>query len=181
MRNEYTVTKRLMKSWRKGFYFNSVSHFCVLCILCLYVIFMLYLPQLIDYIFYLCGIKGLPEITYSVEYYISHAFALFMLCFIYFMPYLSYIGQYNTYRKNYSVNRWQRVTDFTGGEIIVTDHRSVFKYQYRSITQVKEKRNRVIISLNSGTEIVVYKDAFVNGSWEECKRLISSKSSVKVK
>ena len=40
--------------------------------------------------------------------------------------------------------------------------------------EIKEKNNGVIIFLNHNTAIRLYKDAFVEGSWEECKEKINA-------
>ena len=178
MRNEYTVTKRLMKSWAKGWYFNySIDK---ILFVCCYTAFILFTPYLfINLVHFLVG-DDLESIHHMV-FVALHTEALLFLAFCLFLPRVSYVSQYNINRKNFSVESWKRVIDLTEEEIIVTDHKSLFKYQYRTITRVKERGNVVHIFLKSGTEIIIQKDAFVSGSWDECKRLISGKSSVKVR
>ena len=58
-------------------------------------------------------------------------------------------------------------------EIILTDHTSVSKLKYSNIEKIKEKNNVVMIFMNHNMALRLYKDAFVEGSWEECKKKIN--------
>ena len=77
--------------------------------------------------------------------------------------------------KIYGVTEWIRSVDFGDDEITVTDHNSVYKYRYTDIKRIKEKNESVIIFFKFNLVIKLYKDAFVTGSWEECKRMIAKK------
>ncbi len=178
MKNRYTITKKLMKSWAKGWWFNSADNMFVLLYACFWLAFALYVPYLFIQFFHFVSFEGLDS---QYLFYLYHPFALLYLLLIPFIPRIRCILKYNILRKNYSVKEWQRVTEFTEDEIIVTDYKSIFKYQYRTIRRVKERGNVVHIFLKSGTEIIIHKDAFVKGSWEKCKSLISRKSLVKIK
>ena len=181
MRNEYTITKKLMKSWAKGWCFNSAGNMFLLFLMCGLVAFAIYVPYLFFQFWHFLGYNKIPDLLYSFAFYAFHIEALLILLLIPFIPLMRRVTEYNIIRKNYSVKEWQRVTEFTEDEIIVTDHKSIFKYQYRTIRRVKERGNVVYIFLKSGTEIIIHKDAFVSGSWDECKKLISQKSRVKIK
>ena len=180
MKNKYTITKKLMKSWAKGWWFNSADNMFTLLYACFWSAFALYFPYLFIHLFYFLSVE-MPDLVYSAYSVMCHTGSLLFLLLIPFIPRIRCILKYNILRKNYSVKEWQRVTEFTEDEIIVTDHKSIFKYQYRTIRRVKERGNVVHIFLKSGTEIIIHKDAFVKGSWEKCKSLISRKSLVKIK
>ena len=182
MKNEYTITKRLMRSWAKGGYFNlnSTEVMKALFIICCGVALLLFTPYLLIYFFRFVTGDGLKSM-YPVIFGGFHTEALLFVFFFAFLPSLSYSIQYWNWCKNYNVKEWQRATELTEDEIIVKDHRSIFKYQYRTIRRVKVRGNVVHIFLKSGTEIIIHKDAFVSGSWDECKKLISQKSRVKIK
>ena len=47
--------------------------------------------------------------------------------------------------------------------------------KYENIKKIKVKNNVVMIFLNNNLAIRLYKDAFVEGSWDECKKMIDSK------
>ena len=177
MKNEYTVTKKLMKSWAKGAWFNSADNMLRLLFMCGALAFILYVPHLSIHLFRFMGYNKITDLLY----YIFHTEALVLFPLIPFAPRIWRVNEYNIIRKNYSVESWQRSIELTEDEIIVTDHKSLFKYQYRTITRVKERGNVVHIFLKSGTEIIIQKDAFVSGSWYDCKKLISQKSYVKIK
>jgi hypothetical protein len=181
MKNEYTITKRLMRSWAKGGWFNSADNMFRLLLVCFGTVVIIFLPYLFIHLFSFSSGDEIPDILYTFCFYSYHIGALLVLVLIPFAPRIWYVRKYNTFCKNYSVKEWQRVTEFTEDEIIVTDHKSIFKYQYRTIRRVKERGNVVHIFLKSGTEIIIHKDAFVKGSWEKCKSLISRKSLVKIK
>ena len=186
MRNEYTVTKRLMKSWAKGWYFNySIDKILLMLIfVCCYTPFILFTPYLFIHLFRFLSGVNVFEPAYPITILLFgpyHTMALLFIILILFVPRIAYVSQYITCCKNYSVESWQRSIELTDDEIVVTDYKSIFKYQYHTIRRVKERGNIVHIFLKSGTEIIIHKDAFVIGSWEECKSLISRKSSVKIK
>ena len=67
-----------------------------------------------------------------------------------------------------------RTTEFLEDEIVLTDHTSVSKLKYSNIKKIKEKNNIVMIFMNDNMAWRLYKDAFVEGSWEECKNIINS-------
>ncbi len=187
MKNEYMITKRMMKSWINGWWFNSTANTALLLFACFFgVVFFIFPSLFVHYFGYYATLKPL----YIALFAICYTGALFMLSFIPHTPRLAYANpyspnhQHNYYKtcsKNYCAKRWQRVIKLTENEIIVDDKYAVLKFEYSTIKRVKEKRNMVIIFLKSGFEIRLYKNAFVNGSWEACKKIISRKSSVKIR
>ena len=191
MKNEYTVTKRLIRSWENGWWFNSAANTALLIFTCISAILFFIFPQIFSYYFgYYATSNATLKSLYTALWYICHVGTLFLLLYtpsasriMYSNPY-SPNHQYNYYKtcsKNYCVKKWQRAIELTEDEIIVTDHNSVLRFEYSTIKRVKERRKSVIIFLKSGFEIRMYKNAFVEGSWEECKKLISRKSLVNVK
>ena len=78
------------------------------------------------------------------------------------------------YSQTYGVSEWIRSTEFTDDEIVLTDHTSVIKLQYANIQAIKEKGNVVMIFLNNNLAIRLYKNTFVEGSWDACKEKINA-------
>ena len=178
MKNEYTITKSLMKSWAKGYHLNSARNIIFLIIFC--------------YI----GIEGAlkcAEILYLLGYHVIY-FPEYLACviilgclvllsadIIFIHPHRVFSRAYKNYSQNYCVKEWQHVTEFLDDEIVVTDHNSVYRYKYINIKRVKDRGDFVIILFKGGFGDRIYKNAFTLGSWEECKKLISEKSRINVK
>ena len=79
------------------------------------------------------------------------------------------------FARTYGINEWLRTIEFLEDEIVLTDHTTVNKLQYHNIKKVIDKGNVVLILMNDNIAFRLYKDAFVEGSWEECKELLNSK------
>lgn len=178
MRNEYTITKSLMKSWAKGYHLNSARNIIFLIIFC-------YIG--------IVGALKCAEILYLLGYHVIY-FPEYLACviilgclvllsadIIFVHPHRVFTRAYKSYSQNYCVKEWQHVTEFLDDEIVVTDHNSVYRYKYINIKRVKDRGDFVIILFKGGFGDRIYKNAFTLGSWEECKKLISEKSRVNVK
>lgn len=164
MRNEYKVTKDLMKSWARDYYKNGGSYTVRLIVLILVAI---------------CEVECA---VYFLRFPIYHIFSLaaigifvFALYCIFLQPTVNYSKSYKMHSKIYGVSEWIRSTDFGDDEITVTDHSSVYKYRYVDIKRIKETDDGAIIFFKFNLAIRLYKDAFACGSWEECKKLIAEK------
>ena len=84
--------------------------------------------------------------------------------------------RYKYLAKTYGIDEWISSVEFLNNEIIVTEHIKKESYQYENITQFTERKDYVVILINNSTGIIVYKNAFLDGSWEECKALLNSKT-----
>ncbi len=104
--------------------------------------------------------------------------AFFLLVFsayrLFFLKFYFFAKRYKMLSKVYGVTEWLRTTEFTDEEIILSDHNSVCKLKYDNIKRIKEKGNNIIIYFNDNLSARLYKDAFVEGTWEECKAKINS-------
>ena len=77
--------------------------------------------------------------------------------------------------KMYGVVKWNHSIEFSDEYIVVTDHTRIERYRYETITKYVDRNDYVVIIINNSIGLSVYKNAFVTGSWEECKALIDSK------
>lgn len=172
MKNEYKITKELMKSWAKGYHFKSIHNIIGLIMGCC---IFLYGAIWSFEIYYLLGY----HIIYFPEYLAAEIILIFItllpLYMIFIRPTVLYTKTYKAYSKIYDVPEWTRTVEFTDTEIIVTDHTSVNKYLYKNLRGFKERKDHVIINFGHGTGARIYKNAFVEGTWEDCKKLISEK------
>ncbi len=163
MKNEYKITKELMKSWAKEYHLHGAANivgFIIWCVL---------------------GVIGIAGLIFSIALY-RDWFPIYMFSLFTFVAFFKlflarffvWSKKYKLYSTTYGVTEWMRTIEFLDNEIVFTDHTSVCKLQYGNIEKIKEKNNVVMIFMNNNTALRLYKDAFVEGSWEECKQKINS-------
>ena len=164
MKNEHKITKELMMSWTKE-YFLFRARDIILAILWSIVGLCGFIPLMA-----LVLVGGdLIDWILSIVLIILAAYKLFIGRFVYISK------RYKMFAKTYGVDEWLRTIEFLEDEILLTDHTTVNKLQYRNIKKVIEKGNVVLVLMNDNIAFRLYKDAFVEGSWEECKELLNSK------
>ena len=163
MKNEYKMTKKEMMSWAKEYHLPGAANIILFILWCVVLAMGLFLIVLLSLV-------GGELLNWSVAICITvlSAFRLF------FSRLIFYSNRYKVLSKTYGVSEWTRTTEFLDDEIVLTDHTSVMRFQYRNIKKIKEKNNVVIIFMNDNMGMRLYKDAFVEGSWEECKEKIQS-------
>ena len=163
MKNEYKITKKEIMSWAKEYHLHgaaNIIHFALWCVV---------------------GVIGLGLIIlYSfiggewVEWYLSTLFLFLSIFKLFFWRFVIWLKRYKLSSATYGVTEWTRTIEFLENEIVLTDHTSVSKLKYSNIKKIKEKNNKVMIFMNNNTALRLYKDTFVEGSWEECKDKIKS-------
>ena len=164
MKNEHKITKELMMSWAKE-YFLFRARDIILAILWSIVGLCGFIPLMA-----LVLVGGdLIDWILSIVLIILATYKLFIGRFVYISK------RYKMFAKTYGVDEWLRTIDFLEDEIVLTDHTTVNKLQYHNIKKVIEKGNVVLILMNDNIAFRLYKDAFVEGSWEECKEFLNSK------
>ena len=164
MKNEYKITKALMNSWAKEYHLNGALNITVFILWCI------------------VGVIGIGLIVlYSfigadwVNWYIAVLFSVLSVYKLFFSRFVLISRNYKLLSRTYGVTEWIRSVEFTDDEIILCDHTSVTRFKYANIKKIKENNNVVIIFFNHGLAARLYKDAFVVGTWEECKGKIESK------
>ena len=164
MKNEYKITKQLVMSWAKEYHLSGVADIIAFVSLC---------------ILALCGLTLLTvNAAFGADWLHWFLSILFLTLAVYklgFQRLVIWANRYKLSARTYGVSEWIRTTEFTEDEIIFTDHTSVNRFKYSNIKKIKEKNNVVMIFFNTNFAIRLYKDAFVDGSWEECKELLNSK------
>lgn len=166
MKNEYIITKELMKSWAKEYHLYGTGNIVSFIIGCF------------------VGIVGIAGFVFSIllqsNWLISYVFALSTVMVIYKLFIARFIvwhNRYKLYSTTYGVTEWMRTTEFLDDVIVLTDHTSISSLKYENIKKIKEKNNVVMIFMNNNLALRLYKDAFVEGSWEECKEMILKKKN----
>jgi len=163
MKNEYKVTRDLMISWGKKQNLEGLANILVyvlwwVVLVCGASIFIIFLIDGGDWYSWLI----------SILFLVLSIFKLF------FSRSVLFANRYKTLSRMYGVEEWIRTTEFADDEIILTDHTSVTKLKYEKITKIKDKDNDVVIFFGNNLALRIYKDAFVDGSWQECKEKIAS-------
>ena len=163
MKNEYKITKKEMMSWAKEYHLQGTSNiilFILWCILGVCGLIMILLLSLIG--------------GDLINWYLAILFLFLSVFKLFFSRFVVCSNRYKLLSKTYGVTEWIRSAEFTDDEIILCDHTSVTKFKYENIKKIKEKNNVIIIFFNNNLGLRLYKDTFVEGSWEECKEKINS-------
>ena len=157
MKNEYKVTKKLLRRWMTENMYKGVqlgmnigwAIFGVLCIVLL----------IVD------AVTPTDHIIYG---------ALLALCL-----YLAVLRifpltavQYKRMAKTYGEENWTRTIDLGEDCITLSEGTISATYQYKDIMKIREKDNAVWLTARNRTVLRLYKDAFVDGTWEECRELL---------
>jgi hypothetical protein len=165
MKNEYKITKDIIKSWAKEYQLHGTANIFLFILWCF------------------VGVVGFFGLIFSVamslDWKIIYLYALMLIIAIFklfIQRFIVWSKRYKLYSTTYGVTEWMRTTEFLDDEIVLTDHTSVTKFKYSNIQRIKEKGNVVMIFMNNNMALRLYKDAFVDGSWEECKRILFEKS-----
>ncbi len=162
MKNEFKVTKELMMSWAKEYHLHGAANIILFIGWCI------------------VGLFGLSVLLINIFvakefwfYYISILLLLISSFKLFFSRFVVWSKRYKIFSRMYGVAEWMRTIEFTDDEIILTDHTSVNKFKYGNIQKIKEYGNIVLIFFKDNLGVRLYKDAFVEGSWEECKQKIN--------
>ena len=167
MKNEYKITKELIRSWAKEYHVHGATNIFLFILWCV------------------VGIIGFSGLIFSImlhtDWVVIYLYALMFVIAIFklfIQRFIIWAKRYKLYSTTYGVTEWMRTIEFFDDEIVLTDHTSVSKFKYINIQKVQEKGNVVMIFLNNNMTLRLYKDAFVEGSWDECKQMILEKGKI---
>ena len=169
MKNEYKITKELLRSWAKEYHIHGAANIFLFILWCV------------------VGIIGISGLIFSIalhtDWIVVYLYALMLVIAVFklfIQRFIIWSKRYKLYSITYGVTEWMRTTEFLDDEIVLTDHTSVSKFKYSNIQKIKEKNNVVMIFMNNNMALRLYKDAFIEGSWEECKeRLLEKRKQFK--
>ena len=162
MKNQYTVTKKMMFSWVKefpGFTLASV------------VIYILYSIALV------IGLSLLVTLSMyggdSIDWLIGILIILISVYRLFLSRLIRTLTTYKNLSSTFNATEWVQTVEFCEDKIKVSLHNSTGEYDYRQIKKIIERGNSGIIVFKNGA-LRLYKDAFVEGSWEECKEKLTA-------
>lgn len=81
---------------------------------------------------------------------------------------------YKTLSKINGASEWKVTVTFTDSEVVRTEANMTHKLPYRNFIKYKEFGDSVILIFVGNSVARIYKSAFVEGSWEECKTMLDS-------
>ena len=151
--NEYQVTWERYRSWimeraLKGARLVIVVIWCVIALVCL---------------------------AFAVS--VTSVFRLYFLFLGAFAIYRAFFRilvlakkQYRQLARSYGKENWTRRIIFGDDGITLADQeKSTIRYAYSDIVNVSEKGNMICLVASDKSVLRLYKDAFVESEWEECK------------
>ena len=167
MKNEYKITKELIQLWAKEYHLRGARN------------------KISFAIWFLLGLFCVAAWIIAIAVQLTWAIivlALYIALIVYKLAFSRFVvwnRRYKVLARSYGVSEWMRSHEFNDEGITITDHTSVAVWKYENINDFTEKGNVVMIYLNDNYAIRLYKDAFVEGSWEACKALLTEKCNLK--
>ena len=164
MKNEYIVTKKLMLSWAREYHLRGAANVILFALWCLVgVLGVALLGMLL--------VKGGPW----TQWYLSILFVVLTVYKLVFSRFVVLANRYKVLSRTYGVAEWIRSVEFGEDAMHLTDHNSQTTLQYANLQAIREKGNVVLLLMNHNMGVRLYKDAFVQGSWEECRAFLAGK------
>lgn len=150
--NEYQVTWKLYRSWAaenmaKGTQLVMMVIWCVIALLCLVLAIA-------------------AESGFKSLFFVLAAFGIYRA---FFRILVIAKSQYRRLALSYGKENWTRRIAFEDDGITLSEGKASFHYDFSDIVNVREKGNRIWLDASDKTVLRLYKDAFVESGWEECK------------
>ena len=82
-------------------------------------------------------------------------------------------SQYRRLAQSYGKENWTRRISFEDNGIDLTEGNLSIHYAYSDIINIHEKENEIRLDASDKTVLRLYRDAFVESGWEECKSRLS--------
>ena len=167
MKNEYTVDYNLLKSFLIEAKFSGIrlGFFIGYCIIAF--------GMLAVTVLYLVFIPNFDKIAVFMMFIV----VFFAIYSAFIRDLIIFKKQYNFLVKTYGCKSWTRTIVFGDEKITTTEATRTITCNYSDIIDITENGNRIWIKLSNKTVIRLFKDAFIDCTWEECKDYILSKQS----
>ena len=72
----------------------------------------------------------------------------------------------------YKKDSWMRRIILNEENIGLSEGRMLLTYEYKDLKKICDKGNKIWLYFQDGMVLRMYKDAFVEGDWEECRKLL---------
>lgn len=100
--------------------------------------------------------------------------ALFCVYRAFFRDDIAARKQYAQLAQMYGCESWIRTITVSDTDIVIEEGTSFINLKKADIARVIEKGDRIYLVMNSKMVVRMYKSAFVEGSWDECRMLLQS-------
>ena len=164
MKNQYTITKELVKKWAHESCFIGRNR----TIFIMYMIVAAAFAAI--FVMYAFFVKSSWH-----NIYISLIMCAITVYKAYPERIINASERYKQLAKLNGAAAWGMVVDFAETEIVVTEGTATVSISYAGISKIVEKKDKYLIFLKSKNYIRIYKDAFVDCTEEECMDYIRSK------
>jgi len=158
MKNEYTVTWKLYRSW-------CIENMLTGIKLCFTIFWALW--------GFLC-----LWLSFSQRSHIFLLVALYSLYWAFLRFPLIAKKQYRTLADVYGQTDWTRTILFEDDKITESEMTTTTQTSYSDITDIREKGDNIWLILNTKMVIRLYKSAFVGTDWETCKAFIAARRNI---
>lgn len=157
MKNQYKVTKKLLRQWMTENMYKGVQ-----------------LGLNIGWAFFgvLCAVLLIVDAETMTDYIIYGALLALCLYMAVLRIFPLTAVQYKRMAKVYGEENWTRTIDFGEDCITLSEGTISARYEYKDIMSIREKGNSIWLTARNRTVLRLYKDAFVGGDWEQCKALL---------
>lgn len=164
MKNEYKINKAVINSWAKEYLLLGAANIVLFIFWCV------------------IGVVGVLGVAFSIAVkagaimvYLYSLFVVIAIYKLFFARFVIWSRRYKFYVKTYGVTEWTRTVEFLDNEMVLSEHTTVNKALYSNVIKIMEKGDRITIVMNNKTVIRIYKNTFVEGSWQECYEMLLQK------
>lgn len=123
---------------------------------------------------------GMLHIKYGFESYLARY--IVFLCVVYsafkvfFFNNLNIKSQFKSFCKLYGKTSWIERIEVFEEKITITEEGNVSNFNHTKIKRILEGTDIVTVMYEGNMNVLILKDKFVTGSWEECKHLMVSQN-----
>ena len=106
--------------------------------------------------------------------------AVFCIYRAFFRVFVLAKGQYRMLAKTYGGENWTRRIAFEEDGISLTEGNASVRYAYSDIVNIREKGNKIWLDAANKTVLRLYRDAFVESGWEECRHKLDEMAKARL-
>ena len=166
MKNQFPVTRELVKDWVKDGMFRGPR-------LIFFIIYMVMGVFMVSFSIFMTVISLIfaPESfgLINVMIFLVGAFALYRGIFHNF---LIASRQYTLLAKTYGGENWLRTVLFEDGKILLTEGNTSVEYSFSDVIRVRERGDMICLEMSNRSVLRIYRSAFVDGDWDSCRALL---------
>ena len=160
IKNELEITKPLMLSWAKEYRLRGRNVllfvlWCIIAAVCL------------------AGAIVLPLLGGGWVSSAASAVACLLAVYkLFFERFYAMSRRYAILSKQYGAESWWQTVSFESDGLHMTVGTQSAKIPYSHVASVKEEKESAFLFFQNGSTVRLYKNAFTEGTWEECRALL---------